>query len=194
MLAPTHHSNVCCGTKSPSWNRLSANAAGGGRVGAGVGTGVGSTVGVGAGLAVGVGRADGDGVAVTTGDASEGGATALAPAHADTTLLRSRRHRTARFIGGSSSVARRDEATEALSSRSRSAILAAHAAPHLLAFGAIQLILVGRLAIDLGMLPSTGAVADFAGTGFDRAILAALVGWSAVEGLALMIFSRSAGR
>jgi hypothetical protein len=89
-----------------------------------------------------------------------------------------------------------------------------------LAFGAIQLILVGRLAIDLGMLPSTGAIADFvipasealaapikalvdaigvdvgdvAGTGFDPAILAALVGWSAVEGLALMIFSRSAGR
>ena len=70
------------------------------------------------------------------------------------------------------------------------------------------------------MLPSTGAIADFvipasealaapikalvdaigvdvggvAGTSFDPAILAALVGWSAIEGLALMIFSRSAGR
>lgn len=89
-----------------------------------------------------------------------------------------------------------------------------------LAFGAIQLILTARLAIDFGLLPSTGAIADFvipasealaapmqaladaigfdlggvAGTGFDPAILAALVGWSAIEGLALMIFSRSAGR
>lgn len=89
-----------------------------------------------------------------------------------------------------------------------------------LAFGAIQLILAARLAIDFGFLPSTGAIADFvtpasealaapiqaltdalgidlggaAGTGFNPAILAALVGWSAIEGLALMIFSRSAGR
>jgi hypothetical protein len=89
-----------------------------------------------------------------------------------------------------------------------------------LAFGAIQLILTARLAIDFGVLPSAGAIADFlipasealaapiqalvdaigfdiggvAGAGFDPAILAALVGWSAIEGLALMIFSRSAGR
>jgi hypothetical protein len=89
-----------------------------------------------------------------------------------------------------------------------------------LAFGAIQLILAGRIAIDLGILPSSGAIADFvvpasdalaipiqalvdaigldvggaAGAGFDPTIIAALVGWSAIEGLALMIFSRSAGR
>ncbi len=86
-----------------------------------------------------------------------------------------------------------------------------------LAFGAIQLILTARLAIDAGILPSAGAIADVIvpasealaapiqaladaigvdlsgvpGAGFDPAILVALVGWTAVEGLALMIFSRS---
>src|SRR5918992_1337509 len=39
MLAPTHHSKVCCGTKSPSWYRLSAKAVGGGGVGVAVGEG-----------------------------------------------------------------------------------------------------------------------------------------------------------
>jgi hypothetical protein len=89
-----------------------------------------------------------------------------------------------------------------------------------LAFGAIQLVLTARIAIDFGILPSDGAIADFVipasealaapmqaladaigvdlsgvpGAGFDPAILVALVGWSAIEGLALMIFSRSAGR
>jgi hypothetical protein len=89
-----------------------------------------------------------------------------------------------------------------------------------LAFGAIQLVLTARIAIDFGILPSDGAIADFVipasealaapmqaladaigvdlsgvpGAGIDPAILVALVGWSAIEGLALMIFSRSAGR
>src|SRR5688500_3153678 len=52
MLAPTHHSNVCCGTKSPSRYRFSANAVAGGGVGAWVGRGVGAAVG--RGLALGV--------------------------------------------------------------------------------------------------------------------------------------------
>jgi hypothetical protein len=89
-----------------------------------------------------------------------------------------------------------------------------------LAFGMIQLVLAARIAIDIGMLPSNGAIADLVipvsealatpmqaiadaigldlsgvpGAGIDPAILTALVGWTAVEGLALMIFSRSAIR
>jgi hypothetical protein len=89
-----------------------------------------------------------------------------------------------------------------------------------LAFGAIQLVLAARIAIDFGMLPSDGAIAEFViplsealaspmqaladaigidlsgvpGAGIDPAILTALIGWTAIEGLVLMIFSRSAGR
>lgn len=89
-----------------------------------------------------------------------------------------------------------------------------------MAFGVIQLILVARIAIDFGMLPSDGAIADLVipvsealatpmqavadaigldlsgapGAGIDPAILTALVGWTAIEGLALMIFSRTAAR
>ena len=89
-----------------------------------------------------------------------------------------------------------------------------------LAFGAIQLVLAARIAIDFGMLPSNGAIADIVipvsealaapmqtvadaiglnfggvpGAGIDPAILTALVGWTAIEGLALMIFSRTAAR
>ena len=89
-----------------------------------------------------------------------------------------------------------------------------------LAFGAIQLVLAARIAIDFGIIPSDGAIADMViplsealaspmqaiadaigidlsgvpGAGIDPAILTALVGWSAIEGLALMIFSRSAAR
>ena len=86
-----------------------------------------------------------------------------------------------------------------------------------LAFGVIQLILTARIAIDLGILPSEGdlptlvidlseALAspiqaaanamgiDFSGVpgaGIDPAILAALIGWSIIEAIALMIFARS---
>lgn len=89
-----------------------------------------------------------------------------------------------------------------------------------LAFGAIQLVLATRIAIDFGLIPSDGAIADVViplsealaspmqaladaigidfggvpGAGIDPAILTALIGWSAIEGLALMIFSRSAAR
>jgi hypothetical protein len=89
-----------------------------------------------------------------------------------------------------------------------------------LAFGVIQLILAARIAIDFGIIASDGAIAGLVipvsealaspmqaladaigidlsavpGAGIDPAILAALVGWSAIEGLALMIFSRSAAR
>lgn len=86
-----------------------------------------------------------------------------------------------------------------------------------LAFAAIQLVLVARLAIDFGMLSAEG---DFAvlvirlsealaapievvaeaigvnfdavpGSGMDPAILTALIGWSIVEAILLMIFGRS---
>ena len=89
-----------------------------------------------------------------------------------------------------------------------------------LAFGMIQLVLAARIAIDIGMLPSNGAIADLVipvsealatpmqavadaigiplngapGSGIDPAMVTALVGWTAIEGLALMIFSRSAAR
>jgi hypothetical protein len=83
-------------------------------------------------------------------------------------------------------------------------------------FGLIQLVLVGRIAIDLGFLSSEGNVADFVisasealaapvqavsdamgihlvgvpGAGIDAAILAALLVWSLVEGILLMLFGR----
>ena len=89
-----------------------------------------------------------------------------------------------------------------------------------LAFGAIQLVLAARIAIDFGMFPSNGAIADLVipvsealaapmqavadaiglnldgvpGAGIDPAVLTALVGWTAIEGLAVMIFSRTAAR
>ena len=89
-----------------------------------------------------------------------------------------------------------------------------------LAFGAIQLILAARIGIDFGMIPADGAIADVViplsealaapmqaladaigidlggvpGAGIDPAIVTALIGWSAIEGIALMIFSRSAAR
>jgi hypothetical protein len=85
----------------------------------------------------------------------------------------------------------------------------------ILVFGAIQLVLTARIAIDLGMLPPEGGIAEvvvplsdalvapitavadaigfdfggIAGAGFDPAILTALVGWSIVEGLVLLAFS-----
>src|SRR5688500_16888553 len=79
MLAPTHHSKVCCGTKSPSWNRLSAKAAG---VGVAVGDGVGATVGVGVGVgvAVGAGRTVVAGVAVGAAVVTAGAGSAAEPA------------------------------------------------------------------------------------------------------------------
>jgi len=87
-----------------------------------------------------------------------------------------------------------------------------------LAFGIIQLVLTARIAIDLGILPSSGDLADIVvrlsealaapiqvvadaiginfhaapGTGLDPAILTALIGWSIIEAIALMIFGRSA--
>ena len=83
-------------------------------------------------------------------------------------------------------------------------------------FGLIQLVLVGRIAIDLGFLSSEGSVPDFVisasealaapvqaaadtmgvhlvgipGAGTDPAILAALLVWSLVEGILLMLFGR----
>jgi hypothetical protein len=86
-----------------------------------------------------------------------------------------------------------------------------------LAFGVIQLILTARIGIDLGILPSEGdlptlvidlseALAapiqagadamgiDFSGVpgaGIDPAVLTALIGWSIIEAIALMIFARS---
>jgi disulfide bond formation protein DsbB len=86
-----------------------------------------------------------------------------------------------------------------------------------IAFGVIQLILTARLAIDFGMLPSDGdlpgmvislseALAspiqlladaigiDFGGipgAGMDPTILTALIGWSIIEAIVLMIFGRS---
>lgn len=85
-----------------------------------------------------------------------------------------------------------------------------------LAFAAIQLVLVARLAIDFGMLSAEGDFADLVirlsealaapiqvvaeaigvnfdavpGSGMDPAILTALIGWSIVEAIALMIFGR----
>ena len=82
-----------------------------------------------------------------------------------------------------------------------------------IAFGAIQLILGARIAIDLGFLPAEGGIADFViptsealaapiqaiadaigfdlsgipGGGVDPVILAALIGWSIVEGIVLML-------
>jgi hypothetical protein len=86
----------------------------------------------------------------------------------------------------------------------------------ILAFGAIQLVLVARIAMDLGILPSAGELADVvvslsdalatpvqaladaigidfpASTGgVDPVIIAALVAWSAIEGIVLMIVARS---
>ena len=86
-----------------------------------------------------------------------------------------------------------------------------------LAFGLIQLVLTARIAIDLGILPLEGdlaglvvrlsealaapiqVVADAIGINFDAApgagldpvILTALIGWSIVEAIALMVFGRS---
>ena len=86
-----------------------------------------------------------------------------------------------------------------------------------LVFGVIQLILVARLAIDFGMINAQGDLADtvirlsealaapiqaladaigvdfsgIPGAGIDPAILTALIGWSIVEAVALMIFGRS---
>lgn len=88
-----------------------------------------------------------------------------------------------------------------------------------IAFGVIQAILTARIAIDLGILPSEGdlpalviqlsealaspiqAAADtigvdfsgIPGAGIDPAILTALIGWSIIEAIALMIFARSGG-
>jgi hypothetical protein len=85
-----------------------------------------------------------------------------------------------------------------------------------LVFAAIQLVLVARLAIDLGMLSAEGDIAELVirlsealaapiqvvaeaigvnfdnvpGSGMDPAILTALIGWSIVEAIALMIFGR----
>ena len=86
----------------------------------------------------------------------------------------------------------------------------------LFAFGAIQLVLVARIAIDLDVLPASGdlagfivplsdtlatpvrALGDAIGVDFtasagsvDPAIIAALVGWSAIEGIVLMIVART---
>ena len=87
----------------------------------------------------------------------------------------------------------------------------------ILAFGVIQLILIARLAIDLGMLSAEGDLADnvirlseglaapiqaladaigvdfsgIPGAGVDPAIVTALIGWSIIEAIALMIFGRS---
>jgi hypothetical protein len=86
-----------------------------------------------------------------------------------------------------------------------------------IAFAAIQLVLLARLAIDFGMLSAEGELADLVirlsetlaapiqvvaeaigvnfdavpGSGMDLAILTALIGWSIVEAIALMVFGRS---
>src|SRR5918992_4542864 len=83
MLAPTHHSKVCCGTKSPTPYRSNANAVGGG-------TGVGTTVGTGVGTAVTTGVAVGEGVARVVGVARSVGtadAAGAAGAAADATAV-----------------------------------------------------------------------------------------------------------
>ncbi|MEO8510689.1 MAG: hypothetical protein ABI534_05550 [Chloroflexota bacterium] len=85
-----------------------------------------------------------------------------------------------------------------------------------LGFGVVQLILVARVLIDLGVLPDTGAIADFIvplsdavaapvagiaasigggfgspiGGGVDPAIVAGLIGWTLVEGLVMSVLSR----
>jgi hypothetical protein len=84
-----------------------------------------------------------------------------------------------------------------------------------LVFGAIQLVLTARIAIDFGFLPAEGGIADLVvplsetlaapiqavadavgldftaipGAGIDPAIMGALIGWSIVEGLVLLAFS-----
>jgi hypothetical protein len=86
-----------------------------------------------------------------------------------------------------------------------------------IAFGLIQLVLTARLAMDLGMFSAEGDLADlivrlsealaspiqvaahaigvsfegFPGSGMDPAILTALIGWSIVEAIVLMIVGRS---
>lgn len=84
-----------------------------------------------------------------------------------------------------------------------------------LAFGVIQLVLTARIAMDFGLFPAEGGLAnaivplsealaapiqavadavglDFSGipgAGIDPAILGALIGWSIVEGVVLLAFS-----
>jgi hypothetical protein len=94
----------------------------------------------------------------------------------------------------------------------------------MLGFAAIQLILVARILLDLGILPAEGGIADFivplsdvlaapvqglgsglggllgggipglgpAGGGVDPTMLAALAGWTVVEGLVLMVVRKFA--
>jgi hypothetical protein len=94
----------------------------------------------------------------------------------------------------------------------------------LLGFAVIQLILVARILLDLGVLPAEGVIADYvvplsdalaapvqgigaalgglfggangigpvAGEGLNPAMLAALVGWSVVEGLVLRVVAKFA--
>lgn len=88
----------------------------------------------------------------------------------------------------------------------------------LLIFSLIQLVLVARILLDLGVIPEDGSLGEFvvswsavlaapvqgvgsgldslfggggftaiAGDGFDPAILAALAGWSIVEGLVMRV-------
>ena len=84
------------------------------------------------------------------------------------------------------------------------------------AFGVIQLVLGARILLDLGVLPSDipfrdaiasgsdaltapitliaerlGAAPQSSGTGFDPAIVTALVGWSVVEMVVLLIIGRT---
>lgn len=94
----------------------------------------------------------------------------------------------------------------------------------LLAFAVIQLVLVTRILLDLGVIPAQATIADFvvplsdalaapvaglgsglggllgggsifggglAGDGLNPAMVAALVGWTIVEGLVLRVVSRS---
>jgi hypothetical protein len=94
-----------------------------------------------------------------------------------------------------------------------------------LAFAVIQLILVGRILLDLGVLPTVGAIADIvvpwgdalaapvqglgnslggffgsgaipglgaAGGGLNPAMVAALAGWTIVEGLVLRVVGKFA--
>jgi hypothetical protein len=84
-----------------------------------------------------------------------------------------------------------------------------------IAFAAIQLVLAARIAIDVGMLPAEGGIADLVvplsetlaapiqgladavgidfsgvpGAGIDPAIMTALIGWSIIEGIALLALS-----
>jgi hypothetical protein len=85
-----------------------------------------------------------------------------------------------------------------------------------IAFGLVQLVLVGRIAIDLGVFSAQGSVGSFVisasealatpiqafadatgmqlsgipGAGIDAAILASLLVYSLVEGILLMLFGR----